>query len=101
MYFAVMKLGFDEEHREIRDLKTMKSISEKVRSRFKVNVLCSNSPSAAFEIVISALSLREEKLNNLLDTIEDFLENEGIGRITSESTLMDHVDNIEEFEQDG
>lgn len=97
MYFAIMKIAFDQEASEVRDPKTMKALAEKVRARFKVLALPIADQRKGYDIVISALHGTESGLSNLLDSIESLLEDAGLGRIENECTLMDHIDALDEF----
>lgn len=103
MYFAVMKVAFDEEGRPAIDDggRELKALAEKIRSRFKVVAAATNSDQhgSGDAIAIAALASTEEKLSRTLDAIVTFCEQAGFGRIISEDTLFDHIDAITEYSQ--
>lgn len=97
MYFAVVKLTFDEEGGGSADPHAWRSLCEKLRSRFKVCAAVCSEETGTNSIAITALGSSEERLSKMLDQLTDFCENAGLGRIASEDTLLDHMDNIAEF----
>lgn len=87
MFFAISKLHFTDIH---FDEKSMKSLSEKIRSHHKVSVrggFIENEPILA----IAALGDTEEQLIRTLDQISELIEASGYGRVSSEDSLIDDV----------
>jgi uncharacterized protein YlxP (DUF503 family) len=101
MYFAVMKIAFDEEGRAATagGGRELKALAEKIRSRFKVSAAASpgEETGGGDAIAVAALGSTEEKLSKTLDAIVSFCEQAGFGRIAGEDTLFDHVDAIAEY----
>ena len=67
---------------------------EKIRARFKVCVMpCDTTEETGqASIAISSLAISEESLSKQLDSVSDFCEETGFGRVETERTLMDHID---------
>jgi hypothetical protein len=97
MYFAVMKLSFEDESAE-PDQKALRSLVESLRSRFKVTAAVIEGQTSA--IAVTALGSSEERLNQTLDALTEFCENAGMGRIESDATLLDHIDAISEMAEE-
>ena len=95
MYFAVSKIMFDLDTETSQDDKALKSLAEKVRSRFKVAVSTLNQAhQGETALVIAGLARNEEKLDQTINDIMAFCEESGFGRISDELTLLDHIDSI-------
>lgn len=97
MYYAISKFIFESDYTTKDDAKLLKSLTEKIQTRFKV---CAKSLSDINNgciptIVIAALDSSEQKLNQRLDQIAIFLEESGYGRLYSESTILDHIDSYD------
>ncbi len=101
MFFAVTKFTFDIDTETSFDVKDLKSLTEKVRARFKVcaRPCRENDDSGDVSFAVAALADTEEKLARTLDDIAAFCEESGFGRIEFEKTLMDHIDGIEDQEE--
>lgn len=97
MYFAVMKISFEDEQSE-PDKKALRSLAESLRSRFKVCAAVIDGDSSA--IAITALGSSEERLDQTLDGLTEFCENAGLGRIANDATLLDHIDAISDLADD-
>jgi hypothetical protein len=95
MYFAVSKLNFEDAD---LDLKTMKALTEKIRSRFKVAVHGGHIDGAPI-VAIATLGESEEKLLQTIDEISELCEASGFGRVSSEDTLLDDMRCLGEEEQ--
>ncbi len=82
----------------VRDRKELASLAEKIRARFKACVMpCSNmEDDGEIAIAVTSLAHSEEALGRQLDSIADFCEECGFGRVAAEHTLMDHIDAISE-----
>lgn len=95
MYFAIVKLVFEDEGATSGDRKDLRTLVEKIRSKFKVAaaMLGENEGDG---LAIAALGSSEERLTQTLDAISDFCEDSGFGRIASEQALMDHMDTLQE-----
>ena len=93
LYFLVKKLRFESEHSRF-DNKEMKSLENKLRSRFPV---CARA-SADFhklqipELIVSSIHRQESSLVALSDKIEMFCEDSGYGRLEEDMTFIDHID---------
>ena len=97
MYFAVLKLTFETEPGHEADLQALRSLTEKLRSRFKVCAAVCTADAGATSLAITALGSSEERLSQTLDKVSVCCEEAGLGRIASEDALLDHIDNIAEF----
>ncbi|MCX6111587.1 MAG: DUF503 family protein [Proteobacteria bacterium] len=101
MYFAVVKISFEAATDPGFDRKALRSLSEKIRARFKVCAAAAGGDESSDTVLaIAALGSSEERLTNTLDAISEFCEASGFGRIASEQTLMDHIDALADFVSD-
>ncbi|NDE15982.1 hypothetical protein EBZ80_13730 [bacterium] len=105
MYFAVMKITFMVDEDEAGKGGTshsapvkqeLQSLVEKLRARFRIAVLPGQieEPGEAPVIAIASLAYSEESLSRQLDSICEFCESSGFGRIDTERTLLDHIDSF-------
>lgn len=108
MYFAVMKITFmvdeDDPARESSGLKQdLQALCEKLRTRFRVTVLPGqvSEPGDPPVIAVASLAHSEESLSRQLDSICEFCEGSGFGRIDTERTLLDHIDSFGDDDDDG
>lgn len=86
---------FDLDSATGQDDKALRALCDRIRARFKVSVLPNtSSDDGEASIVVAALGRTEERLSRLLDHICDACEESGFGRIESETTLLDHIDNL-------
>ena len=74
----------------------LQSLVEKLRARFRIAVLPGQieEPGEAPVITIASLAYSEESLSRQLDSICEFCESSGFGRIDTERTLLDHIDSF-------
>ncbi len=102
MYFAVMKLTFDDDARTSDDHKELRALAEKIRARFKAcAAACEDEAGGGTgALAVTALASTEERLTQTLDAITDFCETSGYGRVASEQALLDHIDALAEFGED-
>lgn len=92
MYFAVAKLGFEDAGEERgQDRKDLRSLADKIRSRFKVAAACDLGEGGP-TLAIAALGSSAERLSQTLDAIIELCEDSGFGRVENEETLLDHID---------
>ncbi len=94
--FAVDEEAPDLERSNLKQ--ELQSLVEKIRSRFRVAIMSGQMESTADAPVIAVASLAhsEESLARQLDSICEFCESSGFGRIDSERTLLDHIDSFGE-----
>lgn len=95
MYFAVVKLQFEDEGGRDKDRKDLRNLADKIRSKFKVAAAVSEGEGGE-GLAVAALASSEERLTQTLDAISDYCENSGFGRIGSELALLDHIDTLAE-----
>ena len=100
MYFAVVKISFESATDPGFDRKALRSLSEKIRARFKVCAAAAEAEDMGTILAIAALGSSEERLTSTLDAISEFCEASGFGRIAAEQTLMDHIDSLADFVSD-
>lgn len=107
MYFAVMKITFMiEDERPTVDSSKLKhdlqALVEKLRARFRIAVLPGQvgGPGEPPVVTVASLAHSEESLGRQLDSICEFCESSGFGRIDTERTLMDHVDSFSDDDDD-
>ncbi len=95
MYFAVCKLLFDDEgiatsydHREL------KSLLEKIRSRYPVCIRIADEfhQHGRPGFVIATLHPKQDRLSSQIDSIIEFCENSGFGRVSSEESLLEELE---------
>jgi uncharacterized protein YlxP (DUF503 family) len=103
LFFALTHIKFEENFQkdsrqnELRILE-LKRLAEKVRSRFKVcaKATFDLSSQEPIGIAVTALGAEEEKLSKLLDSIVEFCEQSGFGRVQDELSWIDSIDILEE-----
>lgn len=95
MYFAVSKLVFSEGQTS-SDKKQLASLIQKIRARFKVSVRSVSNAhgkqNSVNAIMIALLDRSDSGLTQQIDTIIDFCEDSGFGRVESEETIFEHFD---------
>lgn len=93
MYFAISKITFEDEASP-HDHKALKSLTEKLRARFKVTVRISEDfeKHGSLAIVLALLHPQREGLSQTLDRILEFCEQSGFGRIANEKTILEDLD---------
>jgi len=93
MYFAISKITFESELTSY-DHKELKSLTEKIRARFKVTVRISEDfqKKGIPSIVLAALNPQQEALSRLLDSVVEFCELSGFGRIAEEKTILEDLE---------
>lgn len=97
MYFAVVKLVFEDEGVSgSEDRKDLRTLVEKIRSKFKVAAAALGEEQVGGGLAVAALASSEERLTQTLDAIADFCEDSGFGRIASEQALMDDIESLSE-----
>ncbi len=98
MFFAVSKIVFDEESTTSQDAKELKSLVEKIRARFKVcaHAQADENAAAPLALGVAMIGNSEEQVNQTLDSIVEFCESSGFGRVADEHTLMDDMDHLQE-----
>jgi hypothetical protein len=101
MYFAVVKLTFEAAARldAEADRRELRALAEKLRARFKVCAAVCESPGDVPALAVTALGSSAEKLSQSLDALSEFCET-SYGRIESEEALLDHVDNVGDYEDE-
>ena len=100
MQFAVVKITFEYEAEAPKpDRKEMASFLEKLRSRFRVVALPVGvaEDDGVTAIAYTSLAHSAESLSKQLDSIAEFCEEHGFGRIADEAVLMDDIDSIGEL----
>lgn len=100
MFFAVAKFSFEPVGRSLGDdRKELRSLVEKIRSRFKVScaIVSEEEEDGTTAIAVAALGGSEEALTRTLDGVAEFCETAGFGRVESEQTLLDHIDALEDY----
>lgn len=100
MYFAVAKFTFEQTGKGLSDdRKELRNLVEKIRSRFRVScaIVSDEESNGESAIAVAALASSEEALSRNLDSIAEFCETAGFGRVESEQTLLDHIDAIEDY----
>jgi hypothetical protein len=101
MQFAVVKITFEYEPDAPKpDRKEMASFLEKLRARFRVVALPVGveDEDGVTAFAYTSLAHSPESLSKQLDSIAEFCEEQGFGRIADEAVLMDDVDSIGELE---
>lgn len=93
MYFAIVKITFEDEPNGENAGRDLHTLTEKLRSKFKVCAAAVGDGGVA----ITALASTEEKLTRTLDAVVDFCEESGFGRVASEEALLDHIDALAEL----
>ena len=94
MFFALAKISIDRDSETSHDGKIMAAVSEKIRKRFRVSATCT-MPHQDCHFLISFFAENEMKTTQKLDAIYQFIENEGVGRILSENSVVDHIDTLD------
>ncbi len=94
MYYAITKFILASECATIYDGRDMHALIEKIRRKFKVTVKAASAYKKHNEpaIVTASLAVSESALNNEINSIFDFIENSGFGRISTTTAIVDLVD---------
>jgi ppGpp synthetase/RelA/SpoT-type nucleotidyltranferase len=101
MFFGIAKIIFTNISSSRDELKSAKSLCEKLKKRLPVCAKsCANSNTDIPSIAISTLSKTEQDVEDILDKVLDICEASDLGRIESEYTLIEHVDILEEEDED-
>ena len=88
------KFTFESELQTPYDAREINALVVRIRKKFKVCV----RPAMEFKkekipaIVIATLGTTEQAISQQLDSIADFLEDSGFGRIDTEQTILDFID---------
>lgn len=94
MYVAVSKIVF-EAGESPYDNREIKSLVTSLEKRFAICAKnCKDPGTGQYSIVTTLLDHKQESLNQRLDKISDFCEESGFGRIESERTFFEHIDNL-------
>ena len=94
MFVAVSRITFESGETSY-DQKELKSLTESLKKRFQVCVKVDReAQSFGHSIVVTCLDHKNETLSSRLDKISLFCEESGFGRIESEETFFDHVENL-------
>lgn len=99
MYFAVMKLTFESSPGTDRDLKDAHALVERLRKRFKVSAQPMVGDATTISIAVAALHGDQNELTKKLDAIIDLCETSGFGRVSTEETLLDHIDALSDYDE--
>jgi hypothetical protein len=102
MYFAIVKITFEHESGDPNpDRRDVAALVEKLRARFRITVMAyaNTQEDGETAIAYTSLALSEESLTKQMDSIAEFCEESGFGRIADEAILMDHIDSIGEDEE--
>lgn len=103
MFFSVTHIKFEQDfskgpQEDEQKILELRRLAERVRSKFKVCAAATYREGAqgSLGIAITALGSEEEKLSRLLDTIVDFCEQSGFGRVQDELSLVEDIDILDE-----
>ena len=95
MYFAISKLTFSEGQTS-SDKKQLAALIQKIRARFKVSIRsvgpAHGKESGINAIMVALLDRSETGLTQQIDSIIDFCENSGFGRVEGEDTIFEDFD---------
>lgn len=100
MHFAVVKITFEFEQEAPKpDRKDMAAFLEKLRARFRIVALSASvgEDDGHTSFAYTSLAHSSESLTKQLDSIAEFCEEQGFGRIADEAVLMDDIDSIGEL----
>ena len=102
MFFAVLKVRFEEESSSYIESRDLGVLCEKVRSRFKVSAAVSHTPNqdGYSAIAIAHLAKSEAHLSKKLDAIVEYCESAGLGRVAEDAALIDHIDNLDDYTEE-
>ncbi len=93
MYILISKLELSSEVLA-SDRREMKALVDRLRKKFKVSVLSYNPKGYGNTIIVSLLGHSEHKLSQTLDEVAEYCEFSGFGRIDSETTFLDDIENL-------
>jgi uncharacterized protein YlxP (DUF503 family) len=95
MYFAISKITFSEGQTSY-DKKQLASLIQKIRARFKVSIRSvgqdHRKQNGVNAIMVALLDRSEAALTQQIDSIIDFCENSGFGRVEGEETIFEDFD---------
>jgi hypothetical protein len=96
VYFGVAKIIFDWDANTTSDQREMHNLVESVRKKFKVAALSiQDSQGIPVGVAITALAYDENELNKKIDAMTEHCENFGIGRVSWDRALVDHIDVVD------
>ena len=87
-HFIIAEDGCQLDHRDI------KSFTEKLRQKFKVCAKPAARHDHFNEFVVSFIGYSQEAMSQKMDDIADFCERSGLGRVETEQTFLDDIENL-------
>lgn len=97
MYYAIVKLVFDIDTTTKADHSEFYKVTNKIKSRFKISVLSSleiAKRTNSYYIVFAILDKTPQSISAKIDKIISICEEQGIGRIISEKSVLDHIETL-------
>lgn len=102
MYFGVTKIVFETDRATGNEAKDAKALCEKLVQRLKVCAKASTKGDGSVSaIAVAALARTEEEMNGLLDKVLEICDSSDLGRVESEYSVVEHIDVLEEDDEDG
>lgn len=94
MYYCIAEIQINLGHTTSYDAKTISALCQKIRQRLKICCTSESSPEAATCILVCFFAKTSAQTKHILDRLSGLVEDEGIGRITGENALVEHIDNL-------
>ena len=99
MFYGVYKIEIDLESLTSYDGKILASVSEKIRKRFKASCVGRIENNSMGVFYVSFFSDYENEIVKKFDHVSELIEEAGVGRICSESSVIESTDTLYMFEE--
>jgi uncharacterized protein YlxP (DUF503 family) len=97
VYFAIAKILIDLDESTAGDQRLIQQLVERLRKKFKISAMTLNdSGGIPVGVGVAMLASKESDAHRKVDEIIRDCEEFGIGRVSWERALIDHIDAIDE-----
>jgi hypothetical protein len=97
LYYAIAKILIDLDESTAGDQRLIQQLVERLRKKFKLSAMTLNdSEGIPIGVGVALLAIRESDAHRKIDEIIKDCEEFGIGRVSWERALVDHIDTIDE-----
>lgn len=98
MYYGLLKLEFEEDESNARDLRELRSLCVRVRSRYKVvaqfEYMKTKSHLTYMKLNVAYLNADRQNIESIFEKIGNFCEDIGFARVASEDRRIERVEKI-------
>jgi len=102
MFFGLARIRFEDDGSSRHDQREMHNLVTSIRAKFKVSASSEQGPndSPALGIVIACVGSSDESVQNKLQSISEYAESAGLGRIDMEQSVVENFDILDEQDDD-